>query len=543
LALRHVRVQDAGTFVPLTTAAELRVAGSELPKGAVADLRQIDFNDPELRLGQPPESRTRSVTGPGTQNGHRSVPSDRQVGMRTATRSGSVAPVQQIAFHDAGSGTRHPAAASIAAGSAPQQLQTTEGILLVHGYCSGLLWPQWEFDDGPTVEFSDVNQNRSHNAFAQRIAQQGDQAFSNSFTVVAHSQGGAATLELYTRYWSGLDYTGAPRRIQTLGTPYWGTPLAGLIAWIGQVFGASCGPNWDLTHLGSALWLSTIPGWARNQVHYWTTAHDKWWIFEGVCHASSLVLSGIDDGVISVWAGQLPGGYNHGMRRDWCHSSSMVDAPQYLDASRNSEMDVYGRVNDSVGIIPATGSCPNGQGVSTIYMDDEDHNNANGRGGWIGATTSTNNTTFRFCRVSGSLFRALATTNQVQHHYAVLKLGSVCPAGSVEFARAFDNEDHNNQNWASGPIAPNSSTHNTVLVFCLFRSAATTMSGFPNLGIAYGVFADSTFSQALATGYVYTDDEDFWNANGYAANAAWLVDAQRIISGGSNTTLKLARVH
>ncbi|HEX6292208.1 MAG TPA: hypothetical protein VFZ66_23670 [Herpetosiphonaceae bacterium] len=532
LALRQVRVQDPDTFVPLATADEMPIEAGDLPAGAFTDPERIDRSDPELRMGRRSEAQSRSAA---QRSSRAAQPSRRAAGGTASVASG----VQPIAFREPRSAAA--ARAGSTAVNSPLQQIPSEGIFLVHGYCSGTLWPQWEFDDGPTVEFSDTFQNRSHNQFAQLIDQQGDQAFSQAYTIVGHSQGGAAALHLYAYYWSGLDWSQAPRRIQSVGTPYWGTPLAGLLAWIGQVFGASCGANWNLTQLGAALWQASIPWWARNQVYYATTAHGNWWIFESICHASSFILSGIDDGVVSVWAGQLPGGNNLGMKRNWCHSAGMVYPRQYTDFSRNSEMDIYGRVSNQVGVIPSTGSCPTGQLV-TIHMDDEDNNNANGRGGWIGATTSTNNTTFRFCRVPGSLFRALSTTNQPQRHYAVLKLGSVCPAGSVEFGRYFDNEDNNNQNWSSGPITPNVSTNNTTLRFCLFRAASTTMSAFPNLGFSYGVFAPASFSQALATGYVYTDDEDWWNANGYMAGSGWISDAQQIVSGGSNTLIRLARV-
>ncbi|MBV9791336.1 MAG: hypothetical protein JOZ51_24280, partial [Chloroflexi bacterium] len=522
LVLRNARVQDADTFVPLTTSAEIPLAGTALPKGALTAPQSIDANNPELRMGRPVKSQGAATPGSTAAGGN----------TLGRTQPAGLAQAQGLATNR----SRTPGL------SAPLRQSASEGILLVHGYCSGTLWPAGHFDDGPTVEFSDVNQNRSHNLFAQLIDQQGDAAFSSAYTIVAHSQGGAAALELYTRYWSGLDYSQAPRRIQTVGTPYWGTPLAGLIAWIGQLFDASCGANWNLTNAGSLLWQATIPPWARSQVHFATTAHGKWWIFESVCHASSLILWGIDDGVVSVSSGQLPGGNNLGMKRDWCHSDSMAYGEQYMDYSRNSEMDVYGRVSTHVGVIPATASCPGGQPLLTIHMDDEDSSNANGRGGWIGATTSTNNTTLRFCRVPGNGFRALSSSNIIQNHYAVLKLGTVCPNGSVEFSRYFDNEDHNNANSFAGPITPNTSNNNTRLVFCLFRSSSSTMTGFPNLGAAYGVFAASNFSQALATGYVYTDDEDSWNNNSYSAGSGWIVDAQRMVTAGNNTTLRMARV-
>lgn len=537
--LRNVRVQDSATHVPITTAASISIGYLELPQTASMDRTSIDPNDPELRMGRPPVSQPTSSAVRSMARHHSKLSG---MDLTSPSAAAPVAPVRQTQLVSPRSFLGSAKGAGRAGVSAPLQQVSTQGILLVHGYCSGAVWPEAHFDDGATVEFFDVGQNRTHNEFARLIAQQGNQAFSQSFTIVAHSQGGAAALELYSRYWSGLDFTQAPRRIQTVGTPYWGTPLAGVLAWIGQVFNASCGANWNLTPLGSALWQATIPAWARDDVYYATTTHGNWWIFESICHASSLILSGIDDGLVSNSAGQLPGGHDLGMKRDWCHSSRMLYDPQYMDLSRNSEMDIYGRVSSDVGIIPATESCPNGQGILTIHMDDEDNNNANSRSGWIGATTSTNNTTFRFCRVPGGLFRALSTTNLVQNHYAVLKLGTICPNGSVEFTRHFDNEDRNNKNSSSGGIAPNVSDSNTTLVFCLFRSSGSTMSSFPNLGISYGVFATSTFSQALRTGYAYTDDEDRNNKNSFSANPGWVGDAQRIITGGSNTSVNMVQV-
>jgi hypothetical protein len=196
-----------------------------------------------------------------------------------------------------------------------------------------------------------------------------------------------------------------------------------------------------------------------------------------------------------------------------------------------------------VGVIPATRSCPANTEAIVINMDDEDDNNADVAAGWIGATVSNRNTSFFFCRVNGLLLRPLTTQfTATQFHYAVLKLGSQCPNGSLDFARGFDNEDDANANSFSGNIAPNVSNRNTGLAFCLFRSGTTIMSAFPNLGFSYGVFAASTFSRQLAWGFVHTDDEDNANENSYSANAAWSADAQRIVSAGPNTTLNMVRV-
>jgi hypothetical protein len=196
-----------------------------------------------------------------------------------------------------------------------------------------------------------------------------------------------------------------------------------------------------------------------------------------------------------------------------------------------------------IGVIPATRSCPSGSEAIVINMDDEDSGNANSRGGWIGAIISNSNTSFFFCRVDGQSFRPLTTQfTATQDHYAVLKLGTACPNNSLDFARGFDNEDSGNSNSFSGNIAPNISNSNTTLRFCLFRSDAVTMGGFPFLGFSYGVFASSIFSRQLASGFVRTDDEDGGNSNSYSANSAWITDAQRIVTAGGNTTLNLAQV-
>lgn len=205
-----------------------------------------------------------------------------------------------------------------------------------------------------------------------------------------------------------------------------------------------------------------------------------------------------------------------------------------------------------VGVIPNADACPAGVEKITIRMDDEDDGNANSRSGWLGATLSSNNTTFKFCRVDGSQFRPLTTTAATSKNYAVLKLGSTCPNGSQEIYRRWDNEDSGNANWFTASISnpqtmwpsetSTSSKGFTRLHFCLFRSGSTTMSSFPQLGFSYGVFAPSVFSYALATGSLYTDDEDSNNGNTYFAPEAAITSAQQIVSSGSNTTVRMARV-
>ena len=188
------------------------------------------------------------------------------------------------------------------------------------------------------IDFQDPNKNRTHDQFANLIKNFG--ADYPSFGIVAHSQGGAASLHLYTYYWSGLDYATGRRLIQSVGTPYQGTALAGNLAALGSVFGAGCGTNNDLTYSGAASWLAGIPSWARAKVHYSTTSFtDVWYRYDYCSHRHRSVFGDPDDGVIEKAYGQLPGANNRGHKTGWCHTSGMRDPAQTSDSSRNSDMN------------------------------------------------------------------------------------------------------------------------------------------------------------------------------------------------------------
>ncbi len=211
-------------------------------------------------------------------------------------------------------------------------------LMLVHGYCSGDAWgAAGQFTN--YVKFLDLNKNRTHDEFANLIRNFG--ASLPSFGIVAHSQGGAASLHLYTYYWSGLDYaTGGSRLIQSVGTPYRGTALAGNLALLGQIFGAGCGSNYDLTYNGAAAWLANIPSWAKAKVFYHTTSFtDVWYRYDYCNLATDPFLSDPDDGVVERTYAQLSGGNNLGHKTGWCHTGGMRDPSQTTDASRNSNMN------------------------------------------------------------------------------------------------------------------------------------------------------------------------------------------------------------
>lgn len=227
-------------------------------------------------------------------------------------------------------------------GKAPQssfnaiKASSNPKLLLVHGYCSGGAWNTGEFSN--SVEFKDYKKNRSHDEFANLLLSFGSPY--TSYGIIGHSQGGAAALHLYSRYWSGLDYASGGRIIQSVGTPYQGTSLAGNLAAIGDVFGAGCGTNTDLTYSGAANWLSTIPSWARAQVDYYTTSFKtRWWAYD-YCHlGTDLFLDDPEDGTTEKWAGQLSGAANMGHKKGWCHTTGMRDPAQYKDGGRNASMN------------------------------------------------------------------------------------------------------------------------------------------------------------------------------------------------------------
>lgn len=226
-------------------------------------------------------------------------------------------------------------------GKAPASISTKgtgSKLLLVHGYCSGQAWKESHFSGAD--EFKDYNQNVSHDTFAKRVQSFGSQY--NSYGIVAHSQGGAASLTLYSRYWSGLDNATGGRLIQSVGTPYQGTALAGNLAAIGDVFGAGCGLNTDLTYNGASNWLSTIPSWAKDDVNFYTTSFDTaWWRYD-YCHlATDLFLDDPEDGTTEKWSGQLSGGVNRGHTNGQCHTGGMRDPEQTKDTGRNSSMNGY----------------------------------------------------------------------------------------------------------------------------------------------------------------------------------------------------------
>jgi hypothetical protein len=211
-------------------------------------------------------------------------------------------------------------------------------LLLVHGYCSGNVWGGVAGQFSNASIFQDLNQNRTHDAFARLIQSYG--ATWNSFGVVAHSQGGAATLHLYNYYWSGLDNATGSRLIQSVGTPYRGTALAGNAAALGSVFGVGCGTNSNMTYSGASSWLAGISTTSRAKANFYTTSFtDRAWLYDYCNVVTDVLLTDPEDGTTEKTYGTLPNGINQGHKTGWCHTSGMRDPAQTTDSSRNSTMN------------------------------------------------------------------------------------------------------------------------------------------------------------------------------------------------------------
>lgn len=192
-----------------------------------------------------------------------------------------------------------------------------------------------------------------------------------------------------------------------------------------------------------------------------------------------------------------------------------------------------------VGVIPEAGfNCPSGMARITLFLDNEDDDNANSRMGWIGATEQDrDNTLLHFCRADGALFRPVAS-GKAESNYAVLALGATCPSGSVSLTRHFDNEDHPG---CSFPAACALANNNLDLRLCMFRASERTGSTapFPSIGIPYGVFGTASLPGSSGSGFIFTDDEDDDNHNSLSGDTA---GSEVFLSVGRNTLLRMVRV-
>lgn len=208
---------------------------------------------------------------------------------------------------------------------------TSSALLLVHGYCSGPVWPPDFKSDAKT--FLSPFKNLSHDQFALEILDFAKKF--SSFGIIGHSQGGLAAMHLLANYQSGLNLADGERLIQVIGAPFLGTALATNWALFGRIVGRGCGGNDSLSPDGAALWLATIPQHVREKVYYYYTSQkesDCDWI-------TSWVLNSPNDGVVEASNAKLPGGNFAGDKKGECHVDQMKEPPQTKNKERNQMMD------------------------------------------------------------------------------------------------------------------------------------------------------------------------------------------------------------
>jgi len=213
-------------------------------------------------------------------------------------------------------------------------------LVLVHGYCSGEVWNINQFSNA--VLFTDYKKSRTQDQFALLIKSFAEETHKlSSYGIVAHSQGGLASMHLKAYYWSGLDSATGGRVIQSVGSPYKGCSLAGNLADLGGLFGAGCGAQNDLAPNGAQTWLSKVPKDAQDKVYYYTTTYDDSWFLAPACvTASGLVLHSPNDGTCEIkYSTPDKGGSNMGTTKKFCHTDGMNYPPQTKDASRNTVMN------------------------------------------------------------------------------------------------------------------------------------------------------------------------------------------------------------
>ncbi len=200
-----------------------------------------------------------------------------------------------------------------------------------------------------------------------------------------------------------------------------------------------------------------------------------------------------------------------------------------------------------VGVIPQQGKhCPNR--FVGMYADAEKNNNNSYLSGWTGAITrDSEGMLFGFCRVDGTQLHQVPAAP-----YAVLKLGSACPPGSIPAEHHIDTENSTHYNYAVGNIWPsqigNSNGASFVkMVLCVFPAGGPSTT-FPNLRYPYGVFAPPNGSW-LSQGHAHGDDEDTsafgWNAELSSGDSGYTHSSMIYTTPGQsrpNSEYKLAKV-
>lgn len=201
-----------------------------------------------------------------------------------------------------------------------------------------------------------------------------------------------------------------------------------------------------------------------------------------------------------------------------------------------------------IGVLTDESTCPD---YSSIKLDVEDSDNqtsityvGGASGNPIGIKKERFYLWFKYCGLSYSQLP------QTRFGYAVLKLDSECPAGSLPIVRTHDTEDINNYDSYTGYIWPNSvaqgSAH-AVLQYCYVPSKAGSSVMYP-FDKKYGVFASKRAyvvdNNNISVSRVFVDDENNANQNAWDRSGVPLhlrSSSQDIMTGAEDTEYYVAR--
>lgn len=180
-------------------------------------------------------------------------------------------------------------------------------------------------------------------------------------------------------------------------------------------------------------------------------------------------------------------------------------SPEPTQADLHAATKVYPPVVD-VGVLAPAGGCPETRealGVSFPGAADQS--------GWTGQSSSGPPVDLRFCRVDGNQLPALTSTTG-SRQYSVLRLERQCPAAARPTSVILDLPDDVHTRVVtsghigdSGPVRDFGAIYDDVrLELCTFLPApAGGAAALPDLGMAYGVFAQSDLVGTSASGFVH----------------------------------------
>jgi hypothetical protein len=229
------------------------------------------------------------------------------------------------------------------------------GLIMLPGYCASINpWLATSFIWTNAFYFTQYNLALSNFDYTFKVYEFVRDLHLESCSIIAHSQGGMIAVTLKNYYVTCLDNNpsipgGRDRLIQTLGTPWMGTPLAGDPAKFGQNFNFGCGPVPDLTPDGAINWKTNIRNQTISEVHYYTTTYSESVDNFDFCNVvTELLLDRVNDGTVELAkAGLEPIEFSQyeGDTTKECHTTGMKFSAGYLNPDRAIIMNDTARRN------------------------------------------------------------------------------------------------------------------------------------------------------------------------------------------------------